>query len=207
MRIWFILLIATFFYMLTWLENPGAGISFNAYDLAEWVSLHPQVPSKPNPLIVSLGLRLPLVLLIWMLAFCTIHLKSVPRLAGLAGISFLLLATMPPPELIIERANQNYIQQAILFLVACTGTAVIFTGLFNQIRSLVMWGLAIVMLFCSVWSVFQAQSFMIGFSMPVVVSVNVFLFCGLGLLTAFLSQKRQGSHKTHSVLAVDSHSS
>jgi hypothetical protein len=203
MRYWILFALAIGCYMLTWIQNSGAAISFNAYDLAEWASLHPIVPSKPHPLTISLALRLPLVLLIWMMSFVIAQYPLKQRFISLIALAFLLVSTMPPPEIIINRTNPNYLQQALLFVIACIGVGMIQTGILNRIAPSALWVLAVGIVVASVWGVFSVQDLMIGFSMPVVVTMHAFLFCGLSLWIAYLGWKQRQGEASSPKLAVE----
>ncbi len=51
-------------YHLAWYTHPTAGFTTNAFDLAEWASLHPAVRSSSPPMLTSFLLRLPLIMLV-----------------------------------------------------------------------------------------------------------------------------------------------
>jgi hypothetical protein len=53
----FALVVALVGYYLPWISNAAAALSFNAYDLAEWVSLHPAVRGGSVPLLAPFFLR------------------------------------------------------------------------------------------------------------------------------------------------------
>lgn len=101
-------------YCLPWLVGPGAGLSLNAVDLAEWVSLHPATRVETPPLTTPLLLRLPLILIGAVMIVCIrqMHLRllivvSVP------------LALMPPVAFFASAGNDpNYLQQFMLALAA-----------------------------------------------------------------------------------------
>lgn len=100
--------------MLPWVINPGISLSLNAYDLAEWASLHPAVRTSSPPFFTSLLLRLPLVFLA-----CIIVLAMRPlirhSLTLIAAIVLFSAALLPPLEfLTIYRDDPNYQQQFIL---------------------------------------------------------------------------------------------
>src|SRR5438552_17266089 len=51
------LLAALVAYYLSWINNQAAALSANAYDLAEWTSLHPAVRGAIIPLLAPFLLR------------------------------------------------------------------------------------------------------------------------------------------------------
>lgn len=110
---YFLLFIALCGYVLPWIITPTAPLSLNAYDLAEWTSLHPSQPTASPPMIVPLLLRLQLVIIGISIALQT--RSTMQRLIGLVIITLLALAQLPPLEfLTIERDNINYQQQFVL---------------------------------------------------------------------------------------------
>jgi hypothetical protein len=105
-------------YSLPWLNGPGAGLTFNAYDLAEWISLYPAARAESPPLLTPLLLRLPLALisLIAVAGLQRIWLQAVV----IAGVA---LALLPPLDFFTAgSADPNYRQQFLLALVAILGS-------------------------------------------------------------------------------------
>ena len=101
-------------YCIPWLTNAGAGLTFGAYDLAEWASLHPAVRSSTPPLITSLFLRLPLACFGVIIATMLWERSPGKRVAFLLLIGITLL---PPLEFFTQyRDDPNYQQQFALAL-------------------------------------------------------------------------------------------
>ena len=103
-------------YALPWILGPSAPLTLNAYDLAEWTSLHPPQRATSPPLLAPLELRLQLLILsviVGLLASGRICTK-VSALIILA----IALAQMPPFEFIDDIRNLNYSQQFLLALVS-----------------------------------------------------------------------------------------
>jgi len=111
-------------YFLPWVMNGSAALNLNAYDLAEWASLHPAASAQTPPLLTALLLRLPLVCagvwLAWHRAY-----SARMRLIDVIGISMLAIGLLPPPEFLSQIDNPNYQQQAglaaVLIITALPG--------------------------------------------------------------------------------------
>lgn len=124
-------------YLLPWIIAPTAPLTLNAYDLAEWTSLHPSQPHTTPALVVSLYLRIQLLLIGLLIA---INVRK--RWITVVGIMIIAIAQFPPLEFILsETSNINYQQQFYLSV----GTAIIGIGLsyFSLTRCLSLWNAAI----------------------------------------------------------------
>jgi hypothetical protein len=104
-------------YSLPWLINSGSGLSFGAYDLAEWASLHPAVRGNNPVLLTSLLLRLPLTCLGLIITIGFLQGKS--RLRLLLAI-LIAIAMLPPLEFFTQyQDDPNYQQQFLLAVITC----------------------------------------------------------------------------------------
>jgi len=110
----FLLLLALCGYLLPWSLDASAALTFNAYDLAEWASLHPSQRGGNPTLLLPLLLRLQVPLLGIALALLA-RKRQVRRWTALA-VAILALAQLPPPEFLLDLANVNYRQQFFLAL-------------------------------------------------------------------------------------------
>lgn len=110
-------------YYLPWVVHPVAALTFNAYDLAEWVSLHPEVRGASVPLIAPFLLRAVLGGLA--LLFCLRALRSATRWVRLAyaGAALWLAITLLPPFDFFRGAwdDPNYRQQFALAIGTLIG--------------------------------------------------------------------------------------
>src|SRR5262245_55358949 len=107
-RWWLIILCATGIaaYCLPWLVNRGTGLTFGAYDLAEWTSLHPAVRGGNPPLLASLLLRLPLACF-GLVAAMTLWPNNKGK--RLTLIFLVAIALLPPIEFFTQyRDDSNY---------------------------------------------------------------------------------------------------
>ncbi len=103
-------------YVLPWIVAPSAALTLNAYDLAEWTSLHPLQRQTSPPLLAPLELRLQLVIFTVTLGM----LASGRSLRAISGILIVLLAfaQLPPFEFLNDIRNLNYGQQFALALAS-----------------------------------------------------------------------------------------
>lgn len=95
-------------YLLPWSSHRSTSLTLQAYDLAEWTSLHPEVHNGQMPLLVTALLRFPLVCLGGLLALNPLQDKR--WLGGLITVVF-ALALLPPASFINQLDNSNYAQQ------------------------------------------------------------------------------------------------
>lgn len=102
--------------LLPWLLAPSAAMTLNAYDLAEWASLHPAQRSANPPLVAPLLLRVQLVILCALIGVVTQGVRG----KGAAGLVILSLAVaqLPPIEFVSDIGNLNYRQQFGLALAS-----------------------------------------------------------------------------------------
>ncbi len=109
--IWGFITLAICLYSLPWVINPGASLMLNAYDLAEWSSLHPAVRFASPPLLVTFALRSPLLWISILIAFAPQTSRWLRFLALLAVTAVLL----PPPEFFSSSLDDpNYRQMLLL---------------------------------------------------------------------------------------------
>lgn len=179
---WFVLILltsASIAYALTWLNTPPVALSYNAYDLAEWATLHPIAENVMHPMRTALFLRLALVSLVWMLALhikCNFEVGSRGRWIGYALLLALIVAVFPPLEILNEPQNANYQQQAILLFATIIGVMLIFFGLFARYARWLMSLAGVVAIISSLIGLWTARELLIGFSMPVMFGWGGFLF-------------------------------
>lgn len=173
---WVVLFMAYGAYMMVWISTPLAGLSFNAYDLADWVVIYPPTPNRPDSLMISMGLRLLPILLIWIASFYVQSLKENRYWLGLGLLGILMLSVAPPPELLTERDNPDHIQRLQLFIVMLIGSGIILSGWMTPVKRWVLIAMGLIGVISSLWSVLQVQTLFIDNSMPVSIGFNAFLF-------------------------------
>ncbi len=101
--------------LLPWSNGANAALVLNAWDLAEWSSLHPLSRNADPALAVSLGLRaLPLFLLA-----LTLWRTGLTNLFRAVLAVLVAVALLPPPRFFLsDLADPNYRQQFSLSVVA-----------------------------------------------------------------------------------------
>jgi len=115
--LYFTITLALIGYILPWITTQTAPLTLGAYDLAEWVSLHPSQPYTTPVLIVPLLLRLNLVIIVLIIALSA-HTDKL-RIFTIFAIVPLSLAQLPPLEfLTIATNNINYQQQFVLATIS-----------------------------------------------------------------------------------------
>ena len=142
-------------YLLPWLVATSASLTLNAYDLAEWVSLHPTQRITSPPLLATLLLRLQLPLLCLMLALAGAVMRR--RWLPAAGIVLLAIAQLPPPEFLLDPGNLNYRQQFGLALLSLVASLLCLPLRSSRIRSPLLMALPLVGMLSAALGMSQAQ--------------------------------------------------
>ncbi|MBN1203061.1 MAG: hypothetical protein JXJ20_14520 [Anaerolineae bacterium] len=117
------LLLALIAYYLSWFTHETAAFTMNAFDLAEWSSLHPAVRSSSPPMLTSFLLRAPQLALVLALALAANQLPD-PRGRWVLrlGAGLLALRFMPPTDFFSGATDDpNYRQMALLAALASGG--------------------------------------------------------------------------------------
>ncbi|MDZ4767508.1 MAG: hypothetical protein SGJ24_00130 [Chloroflexota bacterium] len=96
-------------YVTPWIVTASAGTTLNAYDLAEWTSLHPDVRARTPSLFVTFCVR---AMLLW--SALMIAGMQVLRLYRIVGIVTLAVASLPPIEFLTRFDDGNYLQQTAI---------------------------------------------------------------------------------------------
>jgi hypothetical protein len=186
-------------YMLPWLTNPGVGLSVNAYDLAEWTTLHPRSANQPPPMETAILLRVPLLILAWMSAQVLI-IGSPRQIRWWLGVGFtgvLCVALMPPIEFFTsEPDNANFQQQFMLFLASIAGLFLSISGIIRRFRYSIALLLSLSAAGIGFWGMMRARDLMIGFSLPVDVAPAAIIFPLLCIVFGLWQKKSQ--HKVGS---------
>lgn len=163
-------------YSLPWLQGPGVSLSPNAYDLAEWSSLHPAARAESPALLTALLLRLPLACIALMLAF-----SAPPDTQGrlMFGLGALLLAAalLPPLEFVRAPDDPNYRQQFMLAVVALIGSLVGLSGVLRR------WGRVIAVLALVTGAAASAVGLARGYALFTELQIEVTIGTGGVLLT------------------------
>jgi hypothetical protein len=141
-------------YLLPWVVNSTHGLTLGAYDLAEWLSLHPATHPSRLP---SLLLRGQLLILTLIIAYTTNKpLFTADWWLRLIAVLILTVAQLPPPEFLAWTGDQNQRQQALLAGISLFGGVIGLTGLFYSFRRFLLLALFIVGLTSSSYGLLQA---------------------------------------------------
>ncbi|MGB1286955.1 MAG: hypothetical protein ACPG7F_10510 [Aggregatilineales bacterium] len=151
--------IALIAYVLPAITNPGAALTLNSFDLAEWASLHPAAAA--NNLQGSLFLRIQPVLIGVILAInLPVNRRSALFWSGLLLLGLIALALFPPLEFLTEPENNNYRQQFFLSVLTLATGIIIFTGLLYRFRTLLTIILLIFALLSYGWALSESMTYM-----------------------------------------------
>ncbi len=94
--LWCALLGVTAYHMV-WQTHKVAAFNSNAFDLAEWVSLHPTVRAENPALFTPMLLRLPLILLAGIMAVASSTLQAEKAKWVWHGVALLVVLRLNPP--------------------------------------------------------------------------------------------------------------
>jgi len=187
------LLVATLgFYLAPWYRHTTAGFTMNAFDLAEWASIHPAVRSSHPPLLTTFLLRVPMAVICVGLVLAARGLRSPgARLAVLGAAGLIALRLLPPVEFLTSaRGDPNYRQ--MLLLTAMTGGGMLLAlaagSRFDRWR---VWGIAALLLVAGAvgwWGLSRAGVLLDNFEIEVQIGVGAvgYLLCAGGMLAVAL---------------------
>lgn len=119
-------------YLLPWVVNTAGGLTLSAYDLAEWMSLHPATHPDRIP---SLALRSQLLIITLLITWTV----SKPLLTygwwfRLTVLGLLVIAQLPPPEFLAWTGDLNQRQQAFLAVISLIAGIIGLTGILQRFR-------------------------------------------------------------------------
>lgn len=176
-------------YTLPWLVNPAASLSPNAYDLAEWASLHPAARVETPMLLTSLLLRLPLVCLALLVTFST-RRGVVPALLVL-----LVAIALLPPEIVPLTDNPNSRQQFLLAVMTLVGGGVGLSEILPRTRHWIAVAVALIGAGASLFGLMQSYALMQGFELPTQVGLGgVAVLIGFVVLAGMSIINQTGQH-------------
>lgn len=84
-------------YHMVWQTHKVAAFNSNAFDLAEWVSLHPTVRAESPALFTPLLLRLPLILLAGIMAVASSAIEAEKAKWLWRGVALMVVLRLNPP--------------------------------------------------------------------------------------------------------------
>lgn len=106
-------LVALAAYHIPWHTHRVAAFSNNAFDLAEMMSLHPQVQAESPRLYTSLLLRLPLIFLAAVVVLAAGHLQSRYWQWGWYGVAGLIVLRLNPPAVFYPYGGGSWNDQQL----------------------------------------------------------------------------------------------
>lgn len=178
-------LLALVCFHLPWYSHASAAFTMNAFDLAEWASIHPAVRSSSPPMLTSFLLRLPLVMLAAALALAINLLPDARwRWLGRAVAALLLVRLIPPSDFFGDaRDDPNYRQMLLLFTlgVALLVTSLAARRLHDHFQAALGAGLLVVGVLAGWWGLSRAGTLLDNFAVNVDVGPGVW---GMTLATA-----------------------
>ncbi|MBL8163245.1 MAG: hypothetical protein JNJ61_14760 [Anaerolineae bacterium] len=193
--LWYMLLaLALLAYVLPWLHNPPTGLTFAAYDLAEWSSLHPLARAATPPLLTSLLLRIPLPCLLLGLLFVV---NNPPKWFLIFSVSVTSIALLPPFEFLTQfRDDPNYQQQfaisILTFLIGILAASQLARSL-HKISALAFFALSII---SAIAGTIDAARLMTAFGLPASIGLGIILHCAIALLATALTVPSPWKNKT-----------
>lgn len=181
---------------LPWMQATGASLTANAYDLAEWLSLHPTVRATSRVLLPALVLRFTLatVALLALARARQARHKALPVALALG-----LWAGLLPPAAFFQGnlRDVNYLQQALLW-AGVTLAAVVLWRLPHRYHVIAQTALGVVGVGGALWGVSVALDLMGRYEIPVQTGPGVMLFTGaiLGYIGVIWWEKPAGRKTT-----------
>jgi hypothetical protein len=181
--IWFMfILLALIVYTLPWMIGSGASLSFGAFDLAEWASLHPSAREMSPMLLTSFLLRLPLVCITWIMALNAPPHPFKSALWWIYGLICLVLVAFsaPPLEfLTVFRDDVNYIQQASLTLMALVGALFGLSGILKPYHPYIAISACMIGGIASFWGGISGYNLLVGFGLGVAIGIGMIASVGI----------------------------
>lgn len=194
-------------YYLPWFAHQTAGFTMNAYDLAEWSSLHPATRSSHPPMLTSFLLRLPHVLLLFAAALAANGQRDARLRWVVRGVALLLVLRMVPPVEFFrdETADPNYRQQLLLTVLG----GVLVAGSVAVRSRRAAQGLIAAVLAASgvagLWGLSRAGVLLYNFEIDVRIGAGAYglaLFAALALLLALWPDRSPATGRMPPVQAV-----
>lgn len=179
--LWGGLLLACAAYFLPWVWTSTAALTPNAYDLAEWTTLHPAVRHVSPPLLPSFLLRAALGVLTVLIVLQSSQTNGrwFGRMLALGGIVIML----PPADFFLfARADINYQQQFYLSgftLLLVLGAAFGNNRLPILIQKILVLLFAVLGFVAGIWGLTLSMKTLSVFGVDMLIGGGGILFCGI----------------------------
>lgn len=191
-----LIILAVGIYFLPWvIIRNAASLSMGAYELAEWVSLHPAVRHAVFVPGATLLLRLPLACLTVMATILIARLTKQTIIHGLFIVTS-ALALLPPLEFFTSaRGDMNYMQQFMIATSTVVMAAIcIHKPLFTRTKVLVIF-LAVIAAITGLVGLKLTYDLISALNLPSQMGHGAILLPGM-LLTITLIEIREIKNKT-----------
>ncbi|NDJ86333.1 MAG: hypothetical protein GYB66_10635 [Chloroflexi bacterium] len=127
---WLVLVVAlgaVIAYHMPWHVHPAAAFSNNAFDLAEFASLHPDVRNESPKLFTTLLLRLPLIFLGMVITLTAVQLSDVRWQWIWIGVALLIVLRLNPPRVFYPFGGGSINDQQLGYLTIAGLIAIMFS--------------------------------------------------------------------------------
>jgi hypothetical protein len=183
-------------FYLPWITNPAAALTFNAYDLAEWTSLRPDVRGGAIPLLAPLLLRAVLGLIALLFGLRALNHAGWQRWLY-AALALALAITLLPPLDFFRGAfdDPNYRQQfglAVGTLIGLVALAALAGGKLSALtQQRIEAGIAVLAIASALAGEILAQGVVRSLNIPAPMGVGlVVIVACLGLVGVAASRGR-----------------
>lgn len=189
-------LIALFAYFTPWLVNSGASLSADAYDLAEWASLHPAARVSTPLLLTSFLLRLPPVCMVIFVALNIRPSYTSHRRLAVLFVMGTAVGLLPPLEFFSQAsADLNYRQQFALASIAFLGGLIGLTWRSGNANRWLAAGVGITGAVASAAGLIQSYNLAQEFSLATQVGIGGLLLIALFLALALIRLRMAARHR------------
>lgn len=171
--------IAIIAYLLPWATHTTTGLTLGAYDLAEWLSLHPATHPSRIPTLLLRGQLLILTLIIAWTSNKSLFTSGWWLRCIIVGL--LVIAQLPPPEFLAWTGDQNQRQQALLAIISLIGGIIGLTGILHRFRPYLLLPVVIIGLVANIYVLTQIQARMQDFALETSLGIG-----GISLIVVYI---------------------
>ena len=169
---------------LPWVNNPGAALRLSAYDLAEWTSLVPSVRGGSPPLLPTVLLRLPLLILSGVIAF-----SKGNRVIRAVIVLTAAVALLPPLNFLQTPDDINYRQQFVLAVLTLISGGIGVSDRLGRWHPVIAPIIALLGGAAALIGVLQGYTLMREYQLPAQVGLGGIIFSGCCLGLALLTRQ------------------
>jgi hypothetical protein len=183
-------------YLSPWAVNTAAGLTLSAYDLAEWLSLHPATHPDRIP---SLALRSQLLIVTLLITWSTCKpVLTYSWWFRLIALGILIIAQLPPPEFLAWTGDLNQRQQAILAVLSLIAGIIGLTGILQRFKYYLLIPVLLIGIYLNIYVLTQIIPRMQEFGLQPQLGIGGFLMIGVYsvLLIGIIQQMRNANRVT-----------